>query len=697
MQDTNRDESRVLFVAPAARVLIEHERQTERAGHENEGFLSASHGFVPRAAPLARLSQPFRAWDELAAELPALHRSLELRRSVEQLPVLDASEGALDASEALRACALLAVVAHAYWYVEPTPPTALPAAVSLPWAQLRARLGRDQEVLSYIDLVVYNWRLRDAARAGPMVVENLELLLPTVGNDEERVFYMTQLEILAQASPVPRLVAAAQNGVLHCDDDAIESALSSLIDVLRAIVRSSLPKIDPRPSGATYMNPVVWAKTVAPFAVPIRAGLQGPSGTSSPLFNTLDLFFGRKQYDSFLGREIKQLRATYPRGWRSFLRAVAEVSLADHVQRTGRRSLQAAFREALELYAGDDGFLGRHRMKVYGFLELAFKVGRSVTIGGFSGVFRDRTWNVVDDALRASRTERSERDEAGARPAVGTTIQAAAPSSRVYAYSEVAQHNEEQHGYWLVIDGVVYDVGELIRVHPGGRRILQLYAGMDATQGFARAHAHRANVHAMRARYRIGVLRELVLDEDISCTQRAFVHALQLVVEMQNALAAEQSLQTEPIARNDAPAAPTPYKLARALETHQRFWNDYAGLLCSETLPALWRIAQASLFPDEPSAYLADALALSRSAQPARAAESLTAEDARALERLDRELLGAIKAELTAALHEIERHGVLVRQLGAPRIRSSFTAITSVVSDYVGRSRADTPSSSRAS
>ena len=48
---------------------------------------------------------------------------------------------------------------------------------------MRARLGREQEVLSYIDLIVYNWRLRDPALTEPMVVENLELLFPTVGND----------------------------------------------------------------------------------------------------------------------------------------------------------------------------------------------------------------------------------------------------------------------------------------------------------------------------------------------------------------------------------------------------------------------------------------------------------------------------------------------------------------------------------
>jgi len=654
--------------APVTRAVIEHERRSQSAGHDNDGFLSVSHGFIPREPPLTRLSEPFQAWDKLAAELPELHRSLELRRRVERLPVLDASAAALDDREVLRACALLAIVAHAYWYVEPRAPLALPLAVSEPWAQLRARLGRQQEVLSYIDLVVYNWRLRDPERSEPWVVENLDMLFP---NDEERIFYMTQLEILARARPVVKLAAAAHDAVVRGDDRAIEHALEGIIEVLRAIVQRSLPKIDPRPGAPTYMSPVVWAKTVAPFAVPFRSGLQGPSGTSSPLFNTLDLFFGRKDYATFLGREIEQLRATYPRGWQAFLAAMAQVSVAEHVRRSGSPALKDAFREALELYAGDDGFLGRHRMKVYGFLELAFKVGRSVTIGGFSGVFRDRTWNVVDDALEASRAERGSSAAVRAEPR-GVTPQ----TSRVYDYSEVAQHNDDQRGHWLVIEGTVYDVSELMRLHPGGRRILQLYAGMDASQGFARAHAGRRHVHAMRERYRIGTVRALKLDESTAGVHRAFAGALQLIVEMQNALAAEQSLQTEPIGPGDHPSERTPYKLARAAETRQRFLLEYLGLLSGETLPKLRRASCAAHFPDPLGAWPRDALHVEAPS---------AAFDAREAEVLDRELLAAIKGELTAMLRLFERPALAGDETRAPSLQAGFVRIAALVQTYVSR------------
>src|SRR5689334_208807 len=105
------------------------ERFNSAVGHENRGFLSWNSGFVPTLVPLTRLSRQFAAWDQLAGELPSLYRDLTLRRRVEQLPMLDASEQNLDNRELLRACALLAIVAHAYWYVEPKTVDALPTAI----------------------------------------------------------------------------------------------------------------------------------------------------------------------------------------------------------------------------------------------------------------------------------------------------------------------------------------------------------------------------------------------------------------------------------------------------------------------------------------------------------------------------------------------------------------------------------------
>jgi sulfite reductase (NADPH) flavoprotein alpha-component len=394
---------------PAREVLRRAEALNHELDHENTGFLSEACGFMPQSQPRRRMRREHAAWDQAAEQLPSLYRSLRLRRVLDDLPVLPADPEHLDDAHLLRACALLAILAHAYHYVEVEPPPSLPLAISQPWEEVRRRLGRGAAVLSYIDLIVYNWRLVDEHRPDPMRVDNMRLLLPTVDNQEERVFYLTQTEILSHTSPIVGAVVRAQEAAVHDDSEALECALATITSCLERVVRESLLNINPSPSAGLHVDPVVWAKTVAPFAVPLEKGVQGPSGTSSPIFNTLDVFFGRKHYDTFLGKEIFALRDVYPPFWREMLAALHEVSVPEYIAKKGDPKLLGLLHEAVESYAGKNGFLGRHRMKVYGYLEIAFKVGRSVTIGGFSGMFRDRTWDQVDSELEHSRLERLER------------------------------------------------------------------------------------------------------------------------------------------------------------------------------------------------------------------------------------------------------------------------------------------------
>lgn len=377
-------------------------------GHENLGFLSAAKGFMPVEHPRLSMPSGYEAWDQIAAELPELHLTLKLRRAVDALPILPADADHLPDDALLRAALVLGMLSHAYRYVETMPPEKQPDALAKPWEVVRARLGRGPAVITYQDLIVYNWRLLDPRRADAMALDNMRLLVPTVDNDEERTFYLTQTQILAHASPIVNAIVRAQEGVVTEDPETVESALMTIIACLQRIVRESLLHINPSPDSPTYVDPVVWAKTVAPFAVPMQEGIQGPSGTSSPIFNLLDVFFGRKRYETFLGREIVQLRSTYPPLWRELIAAVQEISVPDYVENRGKAHLSGLLHEARSIYAGPNGFLGRHRMKVYGYIELAFKVGRSITIGGFKGVFKDRTWDQVDAELERSRVERAQ-------------------------------------------------------------------------------------------------------------------------------------------------------------------------------------------------------------------------------------------------------------------------------------------------
>ena len=391
---------------PSRRILTSASRANSELGHENLGFLSEEHGLAPARPPLLEMPPSHRAWDQIAADLPHLFRTLKLRQLADELPVLRATQETLSDDYLLRASALMSMLAHSYVRVRVDPPEGLPASIEHPWQDVSRRLGRRAPVLSYIDLIIYNWKFRDPTRLDPMRVENLDLLIPTVGSKEEDVLYLTQVEIVAQSAPIVGAIVRAQEAVTEGDVDWLERELIVIIERLQHAGEVSFQKIDPNPRGATFVDPVLLGKTVAPFAVPITSGVPGPSGTSSPIVHLMDVFLGRATYASLLGEEALGIRAWYPQHWLEFLEAVSKVSLREFVSTSGNTHLQGVFQSLMDTYASDKGFLGIHRLKVYGYLETMFKMGRSVTIGGFTGLFREQAWAQAFQQLSKSRDER---------------------------------------------------------------------------------------------------------------------------------------------------------------------------------------------------------------------------------------------------------------------------------------------------
>jgi hypothetical protein len=187
---------------PARQVLSNAEETNKRLGHENLGFLSESHGFMPRERPLLHLPPSHQVWDAIAADLPELFRSMTLRPAFDRMPVLSAAEDDLPDRYLLRASAMFSFFAHAYHYVEPDPPAHMPESIARPWAKITRRLRRPAPHLATIDTTCYNWKLIDPHCVDPMRIENLELLIPVVGNEAERRFSAALIEILARFTPV---------------------------------------------------------------------------------------------------------------------------------------------------------------------------------------------------------------------------------------------------------------------------------------------------------------------------------------------------------------------------------------------------------------------------------------------------------------------------------------------------------------
>jgi sulfite reductase alpha subunit-like flavoprotein len=409
LQSTSSRNTSLHTTAPARLVVERASAYNRQHGHEIDGFLSLDQGFLPEHAPLLKLPESHAVWDDMIPRLPELHTTLTLRSEFDRLPVLRADADALPDAYLWRASTVLGVFAHSYFYVHTDPPDKLPDCLLQPWAEVARRLGRPMPYLSYGDLFMYNWRYKSeqAVHDTPRTLENMELLVPTWNNDSERVFYLITVEVAAHFTPILSAVIEAQEAVLRDDAAALESALLLILDRLNHITQVVYPRIDPNPFSATHVDQVVWAKTVATFGVAVLPGAPSPSGTAHPHIHMLDAFLERQSYGSLVGKQSVYLGGHSPRHWQELPEAVRQISVRSYVERKEDRALSGLYNAVLDAYAGDKGFLGLHRIKAYGFLEVAFKVGRSVTTGArFTGLFKDRTWDKIDGELAQTQHER---------------------------------------------------------------------------------------------------------------------------------------------------------------------------------------------------------------------------------------------------------------------------------------------------
>lgn len=74
-----------------------------------------------------------------------------------------------------------------------------------------------------------------------------------------------------------------------------------------------------------------------------------------------------------------------------------------------------------------------------------------------------------------------------------------------YTLAQVAEKNS-QSACWVAIDGMVYDLTDWIRSHPGGRSSILSLCGTDGTSSFLSQHGGQARPSATLDRYLLGPL-----------------------------------------------------------------------------------------------------------------------------------------------------------------------------------------------
>lgn len=402
---------------PVSRFIRQAEEEALNVGHENKGFLSFRNGFLPMFYPEQSLPTKFQAWDEMGKNLSTMMSDLTVRHFVEhKLPLLSAGE--LDDRYLFRAALLLGLTAHAYWYCGPKEPEFLPPSLKDPWDKINSRLVRKGSYLSGEDVQLYNFSYAmDEEISGCISgtpfdsnsdafrIENLNMLQSMWGNKAEIIFHLAFGEMAKAAAPVLRHVCMAQDAVQRGDDELLLSTLHAMANSIEQI-QAAFMRIIPDPNAKLGIDPLAWAKTVAPVGVSINKGMPSPSGLGTPFFHCLDVFFSRGVYSSILGKDSIGARDFFPENWLGVLNAISSTSIHVYISGCDNIELHTAWANAIDVYASWNGLLGKHLQKTYNFLELAFKTGRDMTLGGFKGGFSDRTWDRIMDMLDKSREER---------------------------------------------------------------------------------------------------------------------------------------------------------------------------------------------------------------------------------------------------------------------------------------------------
>ncbi|KAJ9443930.1 putative Acyl-CoA dehydrogenase [Diplonema papillatum] len=84
-------------------------------------------------------------------------------------------------------------------------------------------------------------------------------------------------------------------------------------------------------------------------------------------------------------------------------------------------------------------------------------------------------------------------------------------SKGVVSMEEVAKHNSPGD-MWIVVDDQVYNVSKFAAMHPGGERVIKLFAGKDATEEFY--ELHRKEVLAKYQRLVVGRVEKKMAAEE---------------------------------------------------------------------------------------------------------------------------------------------------------------------------------------
>ncbi|ETN42751.1 uncharacterized protein HMPREF1541_01909 [Cyphellophora europaea CBS 101466] len=427
--------------APARQVLRRAEELGPRTGWR-DGYLSSTHGFCPpdpSAAPVALAMSAGRVWSDLCERMPAVVARGKMRESILAIPLVYGTEDVIPDTALWAATVCLGILASVWRYEEvndghegisvTAPPgtfrnisgeaddeeqetKGIPRNIAIPLRQICTRMGRVLPHLTQYDVSVYNYKLRDPTSIHPYVArcENMDLRWPVFNDRGEAMFLLCMAETHGCFVDGVEVIARCQEQVMLRKKDGLLRELINMKRIVDQFVHVFQKISVNNNAGENFANPVEWGQRYAKFSAPLSPRVPALSGLALPVFLLMDAFMGRTKYDTFLGKEALHLRAWLPMNIRAFIAAVEyHYQVATFVKESNDPRLMGVWEGLVESYLGERGWMGTHRYKVYGFLEVVAKTGRSETNGNAgSSDNAGRPWEEVHKTLSESMRERME-------------------------------------------------------------------------------------------------------------------------------------------------------------------------------------------------------------------------------------------------------------------------------------------------
>ncbi|KAI1759839.1 hypothetical protein GGR53DRAFT_117515 [Hypoxylon sp. FL1150] len=424
--------------APARQVMLRAEEIGPKTGWL-DGYLSAEHGFCPpdyEEAAGALAKTPGRIWSDLMDRMPgcvARGRALE---SIAALNLVEGTKEVIPDQALWAAIVALGMLCSIYRYEckndgtegitsartkkkRPNVPmgddlgeelVGIPLCIALPYYQVSRRMGRTLPHLTFPDQSSYNIKVKDPTSNYPYVArfDNIDLRWCAFGEKAEVAFLKGCADTSASFQHGPDAIAACQEHVMTKNVEGLLREMIRLKEILERMP-NAFHSINVNPnSGDNYVPVHQWVRW-AKFSAPISKRCPASSGLQFPPYLVMDAFLGRKKYTSFLGKEGVHLRAWIPSNLRAFIAAIEyHYRIPEFVQQSGDPRLMGVLDGIVEAYTGERGFMGTHRYKVFGILEIAAKSGRTETNGLSGAADAGRPWEETHKQFSDAMKERLE-------------------------------------------------------------------------------------------------------------------------------------------------------------------------------------------------------------------------------------------------------------------------------------------------